>query len=111
MRLRTFTAPDIPSAMRLVRETLGENAIILATDAKAGSKIVSVTAAIEEDEEEPAFKPIMPSKTADKNPEIDDIKFELQNILRFHNLPEIFVAKLLQKFTNSDILKIIENRR
>ncbi len=110
MRLRTFTASDMPTAMQMVREALGENAIILATDAKAGNKQVSVTAAIEE-EEESSFKPITHPKPPVSNPIIDDIKFELQNILRFHNLPEILVAKLLQKITNADFTEIIENRR
>jgi flagellar biosynthesis protein FlhF len=110
MRLRTFTASDMPTAMQMVREALGENAIILATDNKAGSRQVSVTAAIEE-EEESSFKPITHPKPSAHNPIIDDIKFELQNILRFHNLPEILVAKLLQKVTANDFSEIISNRR
>lgn len=118
MRLRTFTAADMPSAMKLVREALGDNAIILATDAKAGNRLVSVTAAVEEEEigkrdearwmrEEKFSRP----SSIPPHPSHDDIRFELQNILRFHNLPEILVAKLLQKLNTSDIEEIMRGKR
>src|SRR5688572_10662687 len=45
MRLRTFTAPSITEAMRQVRETLGEDAIILSTEQQGRS--VTLTAAID----------------------------------------------------------------
>ena len=117
MRLRTFTASDMTSAMKMVREALGDNAIILATDSRSGSKQVTVTAAIEEKEE---FTPLRADasdkvikKDIVKNDEalITDIRFELQNILRFHNIPEILVAKLLQRITSADYAEIIENKR
>lgn len=117
MRLRTFTASDVPSAMKLAREALGENAIILATDAQAGKKTVSVTAAIEEEENEASGLGLKAyvkedSTSTSYNPQaLDDIKFELQNILRFHNVPEIFIAKLLQKLTKADFTDIMGNRR
>ena len=95
MRLRTFTAPDIPSAMDMVREELGENAIILATDAKAGNKNITVTAAVEETDEEElddfSFQPMDYDKSDvasvsesgnamgvsnDVRSQIDDIVFE-----------------------------------
>ncbi len=117
MRLRTFTASDMPSAMKLVRDALGDNAVILATDAKAGSRQVTVTAAVEEDDEDaPNFRiqaskvnssPLIPNPS----PLISDIRFELQNILRFHNLPEVLVAKLLQKLPDSDLENITRNKR
>lgn len=48
MKLRTFTGQDIQSAMRQVRETLGEEAVILTTKKTPGGGI-SVTAAVEQD--------------------------------------------------------------
>lgn len=45
MRLRTFTATSITEAMRQVRETLGEDAIILATEQQGRN--VTLTAAID----------------------------------------------------------------
>lgn len=46
MRLRKFTAPSMPEAMALVRESLGDDAIIVSTDNEPGA--VEVTAAVEE---------------------------------------------------------------
>jgi flagellar biosynthesis protein FlhF len=49
MRLRTFTAPDMQRAMVMIRETMGEDAVIIATTRENGGKSVSVTAALEEE--------------------------------------------------------------
>lgn len=49
MRLKSFHAPSMQEAMRLVREVLGDDAIIVATREEEGVG-VRVTAAIEEDE-------------------------------------------------------------
>ncbi|MBM3617738.1 MAG: hypothetical protein FJX23_04255 [Alphaproteobacteria bacterium] len=49
MRLRTFTAPDMGRAMLMIRETLGEDAVIISTARDAGGKSVSVTAALDEE--------------------------------------------------------------
>jgi flagellar biosynthesis protein FlhF len=47
MRLKTFTAPTMPQAMKLVRSALGEHAVIMSTQqSKTG---VTVTAGIDED--------------------------------------------------------------
>lgn len=51
MRLRTFTAPDIQRAMVMIRETLGDEAVIISTTRDADSKTVSVTAAVDSDDE------------------------------------------------------------
>ena len=49
MRLKSFYAKTMTEAMNMVRETLGEDAIIVATREERGGKAVRVTAAIEED--------------------------------------------------------------
>lgn len=49
MRLKSFTAKTMSEAMQMVRETLGEDAIILATREENGGRSVSVSAAIEDD--------------------------------------------------------------
>jgi flagellar biosynthesis protein FlhF len=55
MRLRTFTAPDMNRAMLMIRESLGDNAVIISTARDAGGKNVSVTAALEEETAEENF--------------------------------------------------------
>lgn len=49
MRLRTFTAQDMNRAMLMVRETLGDDAVIISTSRDSSGKSVSVTAALEEE--------------------------------------------------------------
>lgn len=51
MRLKSFYARTMTEAMQMVRDTLGENAIIVATREEKGGKTVHVTAAVE-----PAFE-------------------------------------------------------
>ncbi len=48
MRLKTFYAKTMSEAMQMVRDTLGEDAIIVATREENGGKAVRVTAAIED---------------------------------------------------------------
>ena len=49
MRLRTFTAEDMQLAMHMVRESLGEEAIIISTRQVSSNGAVEVTAASDED--------------------------------------------------------------
>ena len=49
MRLKSFYAKTMSDAMREVRETLGEDAIIVATREEPGGKAISVTAAVDND--------------------------------------------------------------
>jgi flagellar biosynthesis protein FlhF len=121
MRLRTFTAPDMPSAMRQVREALGEDAVILSSESDRG-KGVKITAAAEQEEDAPSsgFAQAFPSAVRSapvpapkkdepkrSNPAADQLRFEIQNILRFHNLPELFIAKIIQKASDAELASII----
>jgi flagellar biosynthesis protein FlhF len=103
MRLRTFTAPTIPAAMEMVRETLGDNAIILSSG-KHNGHTVSVTAAVNKESDQwPVIsdqKNISP--TTDHRSLSTDLRFEMQNVLRFHNLPEMFISRLMQKADEGD---------
>ena len=48
MRLKSFTAKTMKEAMQMVRDELGENAVIVATREESGG--VRVTAALEQEE-------------------------------------------------------------
>lgn len=52
MRLKSFTAKSMRDAMQMVREALGEDAIIVATREENGGSSVRVTAAVEKDMDE-----------------------------------------------------------
>jgi len=97
MRLRTFTAHDMPSAMQQVREALGEDAVILSS--QKSKKGVSITAAVEQNEESKLekFTPAHPPQAT------EPLRFHIHEILRFHNLPELFIAKILQKSTDDEL--------
>jgi flagellar biosynthesis protein FlhF len=109
MRLRTFTAPSMPAAMEMVREQLGENAIILSTGKHNGVS-VSVTAAIDTRDEVGEERQIAVGENApvqkpnfSKPSPAGDLCFEIQNTLRFHNLPEMLVSRLVQKVSTTDL--------
>lgn len=114
MRLRTFTAPDMPSAMKMARDALGENAIIISSQPASGRQGISVTAAIDDREDIPSFlsaqkpKP-EPARAPDRENDLagQQLRYDMQNVLRFHNLPELFVAKMLQKISNAELAALI----
>ncbi|MDE3016678.1 MAG: hypothetical protein KGI29_07170 [Pseudomonadota bacterium] len=103
MRLRTFTAPDMPAAMQQVRQALGDEAIILSTQPQRGRKGVQVTAAIEASGEWPVAsgekkKPSSPTtRHSSLATETEAFRFDLQHLLRFHNVPELFIARMMKQ--------------
>jgi flagellar biosynthesis protein FlhF len=105
MRLRTFTAPDMPTAMKMVRDTLGDGAIILSTDSAKGKRNVTVTAAVDTSDE-PALAPRKVVAKIRDSVKIDDLRHEIQNVLRFHNIPELFVSKMV-RFASDDVLESV----
>ncbi len=58
MRLKSFTANTMKEAMQMIRETLGEDAIIVSTREENGGKTVRVTAAIDKDTEATMPRPL-----------------------------------------------------
>jgi len=116
MRLRTFTAADMPAAMRLVRDSLGEDAIILATEVHKSKKSVSVTAAIEREDDQPyntkheskpENRPESRHESAlTRHATAEPLRFKLQETLRFHNMPELFIAKLMACATDKALTNL-----
>jgi flagellar biosynthesis protein FlhF len=74
MRLKSFYAKTMKEAMQMVRDTLGEDAIIVATREENGGKAVRVTAAVEQEEqyEDDFAAPDFEQETQGKVPERDD---------------------------------------
>lgn len=50
MRLKSFYAKSMTEAMQMVKDTLGEDAVIVATREENGGKVVRVTAAVEQED-------------------------------------------------------------
>jgi flagellar biosynthesis protein FlhF len=88
MRLKSYIAPSMAEAMQLIRQELGEDAIIVSTQRAAGGKGVRITAALEPgDVDDTAFDLI---DDADRVPVTDVIKDALND----HNLPQRLVEQL-----------------
>ncbi len=92
MRLRTFTATSITEAMRQVRETLGEDAIILATEQQGRN--VTLTAAID-----PASfatgSPAAPQREAPRNRAPADPVDVIATALHYHGVPVDLAQRLI----------------
>lgn len=91
MRLRTFNAPDMTHAMQMIRDTLGQEAVIIASQRAENGKGVVVTAAAEQAEivtQEEA----LPNAQLTRAPVLQHI----EEILRFHSVPEHVSSKLLE---------------
>jgi flagellar biosynthesis protein FlhF len=67
--------------------------------------MVSVTAAVEEQDEEPITRSFTPQKPSNGKAQAqaittamqDELRHDIQATLRFHNVPDLFIAKLMQK--------------
>jgi flagellar biosynthesis protein FlhF len=92
MRLRTFTAISITEAMRQVREALGEDAIILATEQVGRS--VKLTAAID-----PASIGAPAPGAARNGAELDPVD-AIGAALRYHGVPQDLAQRLLAMTTD-----------
>lgn len=92
MRLKSFTANTMKEAMQMIRETLGENAIIVATSEENGGKTVRVTAAIDKDTE--ATMPISSPARIDSDWQYDDdddtvtVVEEITDVMLRHAVPD-----------------------
>jgi flagellar biosynthesis protein FlhF len=87
MRLRRYTAADLPEAMARIRQSLGPDAIILSTDEELGGGVL-VTAAVEDQAESDA-------ESAVEELDPGSIAF-LQKILEFHRPPRNLADCLLE---------------
>lgn len=97
MRLKSFTAPTVAEAMAQIRETLGDAAIIVATnDDKDGG--VRVTAAIDEETvRKPPPRPVR-SDAADPADGLDAV----YRAMRSHGVPAIIGEALLDRIAGFD---------
>lgn len=106
MRLKSFYAKTMTEAMQMVRDTLGEDAIIVATREEKGGKAVRVTAAIDPAYVPPAQAPafeIARSGAADPNDwlqydeeeEESAIAEEITEAMLRHSVPDDIMDQVL----------------
>ncbi|HLI10705.1 MAG TPA: GTPase [Alphaproteobacteria bacterium] len=94
MRLRSFTAPTVAQAMRLVRAELGPDAIIVSTQAEGGGP-ARVTAAIEPAAPagDPAPAGIAAGKAATEGSAEQALR-AIRNGFEFHGVPAVLSQRL-----------------
>ncbi|PZP57115.1 MAG: GTPase [Micavibrio aeruginosavorus] len=95
MRLKSFYAKTMAEAMQLVREALGEDAIIIATREEQGGKSVRVTAAVED--EKIAFD-LNKGATADDWLQYDDEEMDDDN------LSEALIDVMLKHVVSEEVM-------
>ncbi len=89
MRLKSFTAPSMAEAMQLVRQELGDDAIIVSTQRAAGGKGVRITAALEPSDADDAISEMLAQ--ANRTPAADLVKEALSE----HGLPPRLVERMV----------------
>lgn len=89
MRLKSFIAPNVPEAMKLVRQQLGPDAVILSTQNDRASGQVKITAALEDDPIE--------GLAADEDAAAPSAWDDLQGALDFHRLPSKLSDRILAR--------------
>ncbi len=107
MRLKSFYAKTMTEAMHMVRESLGEDAIIVATREENGGKSVRVTAAIDE-----RLSPVQrhaPKSSSDEIFERDDWLQYDDEQEEESSINEVIIDALLKHGTPEDILDKIIN--
>jgi len=94
MRLKTFTAASMPEAMRLVRDALGPDAIIVSSQPGDKGNGVRVTAAIEQ--------PADPAPQLKAAPGADTIDRLTESLMR-HGVPGYIAERLLAGATKAQV--------
>lgn len=95
MRLKSFTATTMKDAMQMIRDTLGENAIIVQAREENGGRSVRVTAAIDKDTEATLPRPLDDRETvamegwqyADDDDEATVVE-EITEVMLRHAVPD-----------------------
>ena len=92
MRLKSFTANTMKEAMQMIRDTLGEDAIIVSTREENGGKTVRVTAAVDKDTEATMPRAINEVAFDDWQYEDDDdsatVVEEITEVMLRHAVPD-----------------------
>lgn len=101
MRLKSFYAKTVTEAMQMIRDTLGEDAIIVATREENGGKAVRVTAAIEEHDHHEPFEDYDREDSEngwlqyDSEEEDGGVSEILTEVLLKHSVPEEIIDQVI----------------
>lgn len=97
MRMKSFTAPTMAEAMELVRNELGDDAIIVSTQRAAGTKGVRITAALEQADADLVISELLDEVTQSSSAEI------IRESLARHGFPQRLSERLVNAVRTSAI--------
>ncbi len=92
MRLKTFSAPTMATAMDLVRKEMGDDAIIVSTQPGMDGRGARVTAALDE----PHFDEPAATEWTDEGETAESVGEEIRDALAFHGIPTSVADTLLR---------------
>lgn len=98
MRLKSFTAPTMTEAMELVRQELGDDAIIVSTQRAAGSKGVRITAAMESVDADLAVASMLEEATGGS-----EVSEAVRKALADHGVPQRLMDRLVNAAQTSGL--------
>lgn len=97
MRLKSYTAPSMAEAMHMVREELGDDAIIVSTQRAAGGKGIRITAALEPTDVEEAISEMLAEANSTPAAEV------VRDALSEHGVPGRLIERLVNAVRTSGI--------
>lgn len=97
MRLKCYSAPSMAEAMTLIRQELGDEAIIVSTQRAAGDGAIRITAAVEEPDQDSDLRAALKAEsTADLGALAQDERVqEVSAALSYHGAPDHLTERLL----------------
>ena len=112
MKLRTFTAPDMPSALKQIREALGPDAVILGSQKESGKQSIRVTAAIDADSEKTAFEDFKDTiELAKRQSQQREWMYQLRELLTFHRVPDSVISRMKRLAEKTDLSALLTLRK
>ncbi|MBB4286960.1 GTP-binding protein [Roseospira goensis] len=96
MRLKCYSAPSMAEAMALIRQELGDDAIIVSTQRAAGDGGIRITAAVEEPGSDGDLRTALADETGAAGQDLSDGRvLEARAALAYHGAPERLTERLL----------------
>jgi len=92
MRLKTFSAPTMATAMELVRKEMGDDAIIVSTQPGMDGRGARVTAALDE----PPIDESALAEWPEEGETPESVSDEIRNALAYHGIPTTVTDPLLR---------------
>ena len=106
MKIKNFIAPDIASAMDMVRQELGSDAVIISNESRNGE--VCITAAVEE-RSEVSFSDENEIQEREITPVFDDAP--IRESLEYHGVLEVISGRILARCRKIAVERGLKNSR